>query len=75
MISPPPVLYTAPTPKKKITQKKDKDKKEKNKKDKKKGEKEGESTETNETLRKTQKISKKELWNIYDSEKGAVVLF
>lgn len=47
--------------KKKTTQKKEK-------KEKKKAEKGGEITETNEHQRKTQKISKKDLWKIYDSE-------
>jgi len=54
----PPTINT----KKKTTQKKEK-------KEKKKGEKGGESTEPIEAIRKTQKITKKDLWKIYDSEK------
>jgi transcription initiation factor TFIIB len=60
MLSSSPAL-SVPHPKKKTTQKKEK-------KDKKKGEKGGESIESNEAIRKTHKISKKELWKIYDSE-------
>ena len=56
-----PLFITSQTiPKKKTTQKKEK----KEKKEKKKG-----GEESNENIRKTQKISKKELWKLYDSEK------
>ena len=54
-----------PPPKKKSTQKKEN----KEKKEKKRGEKGRDVQESNESLRKTQKISKKDLWNLYDSGK------